>query len=186
MAPKRALPLFPPALCWRINHLNVHPLPGPARGAWRPAPAHRHRRRPDRLRAANDLPLADHHVTLLDLGLAAGRRPACRAISPADDAWKTLPINFVGHMAVSQVKALADGRKQITTASGEVFEGPHRPGGRPANPPAAWPDAGLAGDNGIAVQPGTLATSVPESTRWATAFPLTARSAATSNPLTAS
>ena len=164
-AEARALPLFPPALCWRINHLNVY-----TRFRTRLA---EHGDQPQRIaivgagligsELANDLALAGHHVTLLDLA----DRPLAAALPAAQsaqlmDAWKTLPINFVGHMAVSQVQALADGRKQITTASGEVFEVDHIVLAAGLQTPSRLADtADLAWHNGIAVQPGTLATSVP-------------------------
>lgn len=161
-AEARALPQCPPALCWRINHLNVYTR-------FRAQLSDQ----PQRIAVvgagligselANDLALAGHAITLLDVA----DRPLAAALPAAQsqqllDAWTTLPIQFVGGMAVRQVQALADGRKQITTASGEVFEVDHiilAAGLQTPNRLAT--SAGLAWHNGIAVQPGTLATSVP-------------------------
>ena len=161
-AEARTLPLFPPTLCWRINHLNVYTRFRAQLGD-----------QPQRIAVvgagligselANDLALAGHHITLLDVA----DRPLAAAL-PANqsqqllDAWKTLQIQFVGGMAVSQVQALADGRKQITTESGEVFGVDHIILAAGLQTPSRLADtAGLAWHNGIAVQPGTLATSVP-------------------------
>ena len=161
-AEARALPQFPPALCWRINHLNVYTR-------FRAQLSDQ----PQRIAVvgagligselANDLALAGHHITLLDVA----DRPLAAALPAAQseqliDAWKTLPIQFVGGMAVSQVQALADGRKQITTESGEVFEVNHIILAAGLQTPNRLADtAGLAWRNGIAVEPGTLATNVP-------------------------
>ena len=161
-AEARTLPLFPPTLCWRINHLNVYTRFRAQLGD-----------QPQRIAVvgagligselANDLALAGHHITLLDVA----DRPLAAAL-PANqsqqllDAWKTLQIQFVGGMAVSQVQALADGRKQITTESGEVFGVDHIILAAGLQTPSRLADtAGMAWHNGIAVQPGTLATSVP-------------------------
>lgn len=111
---------------------------------------------------ANDLALAGHHITLLDVAdrPLAGALPAVQSAQLLA-AWAALPLSFVGGMAACQVQALADGRKQITTESGEVFEVDHivlAAGLQTPNRLATT--AGLAWNNGIAVQPGTLATSV--------------------------
>ena len=161
-AEARALPLFPSTLCWRINHLNVYTRFRAQLGD-----------QPQRIAVvgagligselANDLALAGHHITLLDVA----DRPLAAALPAAQsqqlmDAWTTLPIQFVGGTAVRQVQALADGRKQITTESGGVFEVDHivlAAGLQTPNRLAT--SAGLAWHNGIAVQPGTLATSIP-------------------------
>ena len=113
---------------------------------------------------ANDLALAGHHITLLDVAdrPLAGALPAVQSAQLLA-AWAALPLSFVGGMAACQVQALADGRKQITTESGEVFEVDHivlAAGLQTPNRLATT--AGMAWHNGIAVQPGTLATSVED------------------------
>ena len=161
-AEARALPLFPPALCWRINHLNAYTRFRAELGD-----------APQRIAVigagligselANDLALAGHTVTLLDVAERplAGALPATQSAQLLD-AWKTLPLNFVGSMAVAQVQRLADGSKQITTESGVVFVVDHIVLAAGLQTPSRLADtAGLAWQNGIAVQAVTLATSVP-------------------------
>ena len=160
-AQARSLPLFPPALCWRINHLDVYTRFRAQLGE-----------QPRRIaivgagligsELANDLALAGHTVTLLDVA----NRPLAAAL-PAEQsaqllaAWKTLPLTFVGNMAVSGVQALADGGKQITTESGDVLLVDHIVLAAGLQTPSRLATtAGLAWHNGIAVQADTLATSV--------------------------
>ena len=161
-AEARSLPLFPPALCWRINHLNAYTRFRAQLGDT-----------PQRIAVvgagligselANDLALAGHTVTLLDVA----DRPLSAALPAAQseqllDAWKSLPLRFVGGVTVASVAALPDGHsKQITTTDGEAFVVDHivvAAGLQTPNRLART--AGLAWNNGIAVQPGTLATSV--------------------------
>ena len=161
-AEARTLPLFPPALCWRINHLNVYTRFRAQLGD-----------QPQRIAVvgagligselANDLALAGHHITLLDVA----DRPLAAALPPAQSAqllaaWQALPLTFVGNMAVSRVQAMANGRKAISTESGDMFEVDHIILAAGLQTPSRLADtAGLAWHNGIAVQPTTLATSVP-------------------------
>ena len=165
-AEARALPLFPAALCWRINHLNAYTrfrtqlalLEG----------------QPQRIAVvgagligaelANDLALADHHVTLLDVA----DRPLAAALTAEQsaqllNAWKALPLRFMGNAHVTTVKALTGTPcKQITTAAGDVLVIDHIILAAGLQTPSRLATtAGLAWNNGIAVQPGTLATSVP-------------------------
>ncbi|HQS32210.1 FAD-dependent oxidoreductase [Polaromonas sp.] len=164
-AEARALPQFPASLCWRINHLQTYARFRNALGST-----------PQRIAVvgagligaelANDLALAGHRITLLDL--AARPLSACLSDAQSDEllqAWAKLPIDFVGGVQVSRVAQRTAGAgvsgTQITTACGRVFEVDHvvlAAGLQTPNRLAR--SAGLRWNNGIDVQPGTLATSV--------------------------
>ena len=162
-AEARTLPLFAPRLCWRINHLTVYTRFRAQLGD-----------QPRRIAVvgagligaelANDLALAGHDITLLDLA----DRPLAAALPAAQSAqllaaWSALPLRFIGGVEVASVSAApGSSAKHITTTIGQIFEVDHiilaaglQTSSRLAN------TAGLAWANGIAVQPGTLATSVP-------------------------
>ena len=170
-AQARALPQFPPSLCWRINHLQTY-------AKFRAALAKRGNA-PQRIAVvgagligselANDLALAGHHVTLLDVA----SRPLAACLGEAQsakllDAWKALPISFVGGVQVSHVTEAASGAgadanpaKKITTACGQVFTVDHIVLAAGLQTPSRLADsAGLAWNNGIDVQAETLATNV--------------------------
>jgi rubredoxin---NAD+ reductase len=158
----RTLPQLPDALCWRINHLQTYAKFRAALGS-----------APQRVaiigagligcELANDLALAGHLVTLIDVA----KRPLAAALCEAQsqqllDAWAGLPIRFVGGVQVDGVSAVETG-KQITTATGQqlvvdhivVAAGLRTPGRLAAS-------AGLDFNHGIAVDADTLATSVPD------------------------
>lgn len=163
----RSLPQFPAALCWRINHLAVYArfraLLGTA---------------PQRIaiagagligcELANDLALAGHHVTLLDLQA----RPLAAWLSEAQSqellaAWSALPLRFVGQVQVSQVIPVAGDTigvaavKQVFTECGQVFTADHLiVAAGLQTPPRLAASAGLEWQHGIAVRPETMATSV--------------------------
>ena len=165
-AEARALPQFPASLCWRINHLQAYAKFRSALGST-----------PQRIAVvgagligselANDLALAGHHITLLDVAA----RPLAACLSEAQsaqllEAWGNLAIDFVGGVQVSRVEPrvtdAARSGKQITTACGRVFDVDHvvlAAGLQTPNRLAR--SAGLHWNNGIDVQPGTLATNVP-------------------------
>ena len=156
----RTLPQLPDVLCWHINHLQTYSkfratlVDAPQRVAVVGAGL-------IGCELANDLALAGHAVTLMDVAA----RPLAAALSEAQSqqllgAWAALPLQFVGGVRVHDVTAAATG-KQITTACGQHFVVDHivvsaglqTPGHLAAS-------AGLAFNNGIAVDPKTLATSV--------------------------
>ncbi len=159
-ARSRSLPQLPDALCWRINHLQTY-------AKFRAALGHA----PQRVAVvgagligcelANDLALARHHVTLMDVA----PRPLAAALSEAQsqqllDAWAALPLQFIGGVQVQGVTVAGTG-KQITSGCGQHVVVDHivvAAGLQTAGQLAA--SAGLAFNNGIAVDAQTLATSV--------------------------
>ena len=167
-AQARALPQFPAALCWRINHLQTYAKfrvalveqgDGPQRVAVVGAGL-------IGSELANDLALAGHHVTLLDVA----SRPLAASLDAAQSgqlmaAWKTLPIHFVGGVQVSRVAKAIDGAggdsvKTIITECGQTFTVDHIVVAAGLQTPSRLADsAGLAWHNGIDVQADTLATS---------------------------
>ena len=165
-AEARALPLFPASLCWRINHLQAYAQFRAALGSV-----------PQRVAVvgagligselANDLALAGHSVTLLDVA----SRPLAACLSDAQSqlllqAWAPLSIRFVGGVQVSEVKLAARSSesptaKQITTQCGQVLTVDHIVVAAGLQTPSRLArSAGLAWNNGIDVQAETLATSV--------------------------
>ncbi|MDP2441039.1 MAG: FAD-dependent oxidoreductase [Polaromonas sp.] len=163
-AQARSLPQLPAALCWRINHLQAYAKFRAVLGT-----------SPQRIaivgagligsELANDLALAGHQVTLLDVQT----RPLATCLSEAQSqqllaAWRDLPLRFVGGVQVSGVKSLAtsgEGEKQLGTPCGQTFTVDHiivAAGLQTPNRLAR--SAGLAWNQGIDVQPESLATSV--------------------------
>ena len=113
--------------------------------------------------AANDLALEGHGITLLDvqprpLAVQLPERASQRLL----DAWRGLPLRFVGNVQVARVQRF-DGMVCVTTACGQSFEADQviaatglQPAGRLAR------SAGLAvDDGGITVDTATLRSSDP-------------------------
>ena len=158
----RSLPQIPDALCWRINHLQVY---AQFREVLRAQP-----RRIAIVGAgligcelANDLAIAGHHVTLLEVAA----RPLASVLQEAQsqqllNAWRSLPLQFVGGVHVKSVSAQhRSGEKTITTECGQTFEVDHIVVAAGLQTPIHLAtSAGLAWNNGIDVHPQTLATSV--------------------------
>jgi len=163
-AQARCLPQLPPALCWHINHLQAYAQFRMALG-----------NKPQHIaivgagligsELANDLALAGHQVTLLDLQ----DRPLAACLSEAQSrqllhAWAELPLRFVGGVKVEQVTQLAgEGQdaKRIHTSCGQRFTVDHiivAAGLETPNRLAR--SAGLGWNGGIEVQAATLATTV--------------------------
>ena len=163
----RDLPQCPSNLCWRINHLQAY-------AGFRQALASASTPQSVAIigagligsELANDLALAGHRVTLIDV--ATRPLAACVREEQSDrllQAWAGLPIDFVGGVQIATVTKVATpspkALKQVTTQCGKVFAVDHivvAAGLQTANRLAR--SAGLAWHNGIDVQPGTLATSV--------------------------
>ena len=164
-AQARELPQFPPALCWRINHLQAYAkfckaLDGSHKsvavvGAGLIG-----------CELANDLALARHSVTLLDVAT----RPLAAVLQEAQsaqllDAWLSLPLTFMGGVHVTRVTLATthdpSGKKHIATSSGQTLTVDHiivAAGLQTSNQLAM--SAGLAWNNGIDVHAETLATNV--------------------------
>ena len=164
-AQARHLPQFPPALCWRINHLQAY-------AKFRKALGGSHKSVAVvgagliGCELANDLALAGHSVTLLDVAA----RPLAAALQEDQSAqllqaWRSLPLTFMGGVHISLVGA-ADahdpaGKKQIKTVSGQTLTVDHiilAAGLQTPNQLAL--SAGLVWNNGIDVHAETLATNV--------------------------
>ena len=164
-AQARQLPQFPPALCWRINHLQAYAKFCKALGG-----AHQSVAVVGAgligCELANDLALAGHSVTLLDVAA----RPLAAALKDDQSAqllqaWRSLPLTFMGEVHVTRVGPVEahdpTGKKQIVTSSGQTLTVDHiivAAGLQTPNQLAL--SAGLAWDNGIDVQAETLATTV--------------------------
>ena len=164
-AQARSLPQLPAALCWHINDLQAY---AKFRGVLGSTPKTIAVVGAGLIGSelANDLALAGHSVTLLDLAT----RPLASCLSESQsaqllDAWKALPLTFVGGVQVTgvreQVISAQVAVKLITAGCGKVFTVDHivvAAGLQTPNRLAR--SAGLAWNNGIDVQPETLATSV--------------------------
>ncbi len=154
---------FPPSLCWRINHLQAYAKFRGLLGST-----------PQRIAVvgagligselANDLALAGHTITLIDIAT----RPLAAALNEAQsqqllDAWTPLPVTFIGGVQVGEIRLADDaGRKQLITQCGQVFTVDHivvAAGLQTPNRLASG--AGLTWNNGIAVDATTLVTSQP-------------------------
>jgi len=176
-------PALPAALCWRINHLGAYLQLRAALGdAAATGPK-------DVLivgagligsELANDLALGGHRVTLLDVQPEPlARWHAEQAGAQVLQAWKDLPIRFVGEVKVASVERLAldaqrlwqplpegmaqagqSTRLRITTECGQHFAADQVIVAAGLQTPSRLAQsAGLAWANGIAVDPQTLRTS---------------------------
>ena len=155
-----ALPAaLPAALCWRINHLAAYQKLRAALGDT-----------PKDVaivgagligsELANDLALGGHRITLLDVQDAPlARWPAESAGAPLLQAWKDLSIHFVGGVQVAALEQIA-GRYRLTTTDGQRFAADQVIAAAGLHtPPRLAQSAGLAWNNGIAVDAATLRTS---------------------------
>ena len=178
-AEARSLPQFPPSLCWRINHLTAYARFRAALDSHAGVEG-----LPQRIaiagagligsELANDLALAGHEVTLLDVQT----RPLAGCLSEAQSqdllqAWTTLPLSFVGGVVVDHVEKVFEKTSarptgtqlatlQISTKCGRVFNVDHVVVAAGLQTPHGLADsAGLAWNQGIAVDAKSLSTSVP-------------------------
>jgi rubredoxin-NAD+ reductase len=157
---RAALPAcLPPELCWRVNHLAAYQK---LRAALGDAPR-------DVLivgagligsELANDLALGGHRITLLDTQPEPlARWHGDQAGAQLLDAWKDLAIRFVGGVQVSCLERVG-AQYRVTTADGQRFAADQVIAAAGlATPSRLAESAGLAWDQGIAVDAATLRTS---------------------------
>lgn len=163
-------PSLPPELCWRINHLDAylrlrHSLGLPDAGPLPPGVVPQVAIVGAGLigsELANDLALAGCHVTLLDPQpepLARWQQQGAGQAALA--AWKDLPIRFVGGVSVTSM-ADSNGLKTLTLSNGDTLQAHQVIAATGLTTPNRLAtSAGLAWDQGIAVDGRTLATSHP-------------------------
>ena len=152
-------PNMPAELCWRINHLDAYLRLRAALGDT-----------PKDVaivgagligsELANDLALGGHRITLLDVQPEPlARWQAEHAGQQVLQAWKDLPIRFVGEVSVSTVEKI-DGRMHVTTACGQQFVVDQVIAAAGLQTPNRLAQAAsLEWNNGIAVDPISLRTS---------------------------
>jgi len=162
-----ALPApLPASLCWRINHLGAYLQLRAALGQVDESGAK------DVMivgagligsELANDLALGGHRITLLDVQAEPlARWQAEQAGQQVLQAWKDLPIRFVGGVKVAKVEKI-DERIRVSTECGQQFEADQVIAATGLTPPSRLAQsAALAWQNGIAVEAQTLRTSNPD------------------------
>ena len=154
-------PTLPAQYVWRVNHLGAYQK---LRAALGDAPK-------DVVivgaglvgsELANDLALGGHRITLLDTQSSPlARWPSDQAGQPLLDAWKALPITFVGGVKVAGVDKVGL-RYRVTTTCGQVLEADQVVAATGlVTPSRLASSAALAWEQGIAVDAATLRTSDP-------------------------
>lgn len=154
-------PTLPAQYVWRVNHLSAYQK---LRAALGDAPK-------DVVivgaglvgsELANDLALGGHRITLLDTQSSPlARWPSDQAGQPLLDAWKALPITFVGGVQVAGVDKVGL-RYRVTTTNGQVLEADQVVAATGlVTPSRLASSAALAWEQGIAVDAATLRTSDP-------------------------
>ncbi len=168
-ASPRTSDALPASLCWRINDLHTYRRFRAALGELSNAA--------DAAVAsvliagaglvgselANDLALAGHRVTLIDVK----SRPLAALLDTERsaallDAWRALPLRFEGGVRIAQVVRAPGGGIDVQAHDGRSFLAKHVISATGLETPSRLAvTAGLAWDHGIAVDPETLETSVP-------------------------
>ena len=158
-------PSLPAELCWRVNHLDAYLK---FRAAIAGAPQHIAIVGAGLIGSelANDLALAGHRITLLDpMPTPLARWSAADAGEPVLAAWQNLPITFMGGVSIAGVQPNAtqgEPARVVTTTCGQRIVADHVLAATGLSTPNRLAlSAGLAWDNGIAVDATTLATSHP-------------------------
>ncbi len=165
-AAPRDVAQLPAALCWRINHRDAYI-------GFRTVLGEPNAAAPQRVliagaglvgcELANDLALAGHPVTLLDVNTL----PLAALLSEAQShellaAWRGLPLRFVGGVHIAGVTR--EGTTcSVHTEQGHTFDAEHIVAATGLQtPPRLALSAGLAWHNGIAVDATTLRTNVAD------------------------
>ena len=164
-AEPREVAQLPAALCWRINQLDAYlkfrELLGEPNAA-----------APQRVliagaglvgcELANDLALAGHPVTLLDVNvLPLGSLLSDAASHELLEAWRGLPLRFVGGAQIASVSKTGT-VCSVHTEDGQRFDAEHIIAATGLQTPGRLAQsAGLDWHNGIAVDAVTLRTNVP-------------------------
>ncbi len=164
-------PTLPAELCWRINHLDAYlrlrqSLGLPDTGTLPEGVAPHVAIVGAGLigsELANDLALAGCRVTLIDpMPEPLARWSAQAAGRTALEAWKDLPIRFIGGAGVEAMASTEGGGKRLTLGNGETLLADQVIAATGlVTPNRLATSAGLAWANGIAVDGTTLATSHP-------------------------
>lgn len=164
-------PTLPAELCWRINHLDAYlrllqSLGLPDTGTLPEGVAPHVAIVGAGLigsELANDLALAGCRITLIDpMPEPLARWSAQAAGRTALDAWKELPIRFIGGTGVEAMESSECGGKRLTLGNGETLLADQVIAATGlVTPNRLATSAGLAWANGIAVDAATLATSHP-------------------------
>jgi rubredoxin-NAD+ reductase len=156
-------PQLPASLCWRVNHLGAYQRLQAALGDPAATGAK------DLLivgagligsELANDLALGGHRITLLDTQAEPlARWSAQKAGSQLLQAWQHLAIEFVGGVTIASVEKVG-ARIRVKTACGRQFEVDQVIAATGLQTPGRLAQsAGLAWQDGIAVEPLSLRTS---------------------------
>ena len=164
-AAPREVAQLPAALCWRINHLDAYLK-------FREGLGEPNAAAPQRVliagaglvgcELANDLALAGHAVTLLDVNvLPLGNLLGEAASHGLLDAWRGLPLRFVGGVQIASVGKTGS-VCSVHTEDGQRFDAEHVIAATGLQTPGRLAQsAGLDWNNGIAVDAVTLRTNVP-------------------------
>ena len=164
-AEPREVAQLPAALCWRINHLDAYLK-------FREGLGEPNAAAPQRVliagaglvgcELANDLALAGHAVTLLDVNvLPLGNLLGEAASHGLLDAWRGLPLRFVGGVQIASVGKTGS-VCSVHTEDGQRFDAEHVIAATGLQTPGRLAQsAGLDWNNGIAVDAVTLRTNVP-------------------------
>jgi rubredoxin-NAD+ reductase len=162
-AAPREFAQLPAALCWRINHLDAYLALREKLGE----PGHGQRvviagAGLVGCELANDLALAGHPVTLLDVNAL----PLASLLDEDDShallaSWRALPLSFVGGVRITGVTS-RQAVRSVHTEAGRDFNAEHVIAATGLQTPSRLAtSAGLAWHNGIAVDADSLRTSAP-------------------------
>ena len=159
------LPQLPAALCWRINHLDAYLKFREQLGEPGARPTQRVLIAGAGLvgcELANDLALAGHPVTLLDVNDRPLAQLLCEDTSrELLAAWQGLPLEFIGGVSITGVSDQG-GVRTVHADDGRRFDAEHLIAATGLQTPQRLAQsAGLSWNNGIAVDPLTLRTNVP-------------------------